>query len=419
MEKGKKGSSFYYILIVLMGTVMMFVGTQSSAGFSIVVNGLKESIGLSGTASSALFAVKNVAAFVVVFFANKYYEKLGLRLGVSLAFVYGIIAMVIFYFAGTNIVMVYIGAVVLGAMYALTMILPMALLMRRWFNKSRALAMAVCSAGTGLSTFILSPIIQRRISESGIRGAFTFLIIIFAIACAVFLIFTRNDPSEVGLEPYGGEDYVETAKNSKVEKVVVTESVGKAILLFTICAGIIGSIAAPAQQHFVLQFNALGYDSALVAAAYSLLGLALLIAKPTLGVLSTKIHFGVLSCFFITLYIVSYILSFLAGSMPMIAWLPYVTFIIYGCAGPITTLGYTNWIADFSTKEDYPKKVKNAQFAYQGCEIIGALLPGVIFDITGQYSLWYALAAVLTFIVLLVVARMYMSRSKLVKQQNA
>lgn len=92
--------------------------------------------------------------------------------------------------------------------------------------------------------------------------------------------------------------------------------------------------------------------------------------------------------------------------------------VIYGIAGPICSLGYTNWVADFSTLEDYSKKVKNAQLSYQGCEIIGSLVPGVIFDITGSYGGYYIIAAVLTVIVALCVIRFYSARSKMVAAEG-
>ena len=48
METAKSKKSYYYILTVLLGTFMMFLGTQSSAGFSIVVNALKSTYNLTG-----------------------------------------------------------------------------------------------------------------------------------------------------------------------------------------------------------------------------------------------------------------------------------------------------------------------------------------------------------------------------------
>ena len=409
MENTRK-RSYYYVLTVFLGTFMMFLGTQSSAGFSIVVNSLKSTYNLTGTASSFIFTAKNICAFIFVMFANKYYEKLGLRLGIALSYVYGIIGLLILRISNGNLVLIYLAAVFIGAMYAFCMILPMALLIRTWFNKSRALCMAICSAGTGLSTYLLSPMLQRRIAAEGMNGAYNTLMIFFAVGAVVMYLFLRSKPEDVGLEIYGGEDYVEASKKG-IKKVALTQTNKAAVTIFIVCAGLMGFAAPPAQQHLVLHFNAAGFDSMFVAKCYSYVGLALLISKPLLGVLSTKIRFGVLSVIYLALYIVSFLIAALCVSA---SWAPMVACVVYGIAGPICSLGYTNWVADFSTKDDYSKKVKNAQLSYQGCEIIGSLIPGVIFDITGSYGGFYIISAVLVAVIIVAVVRFYAARGKMV-----
>lgn len=409
MENTRK-RSYYYVLTVFLGTFMMFLGTQSSAGFSIIVNSLKSTYNLTGTASSFIFTAKNICAFIFVMFANKYYEKLGLRLGIALSYVYGIIGLLILRISNGSLVLIYLAAVFIGAMYAFCMILPMALLIRTWFNKSRALCMAICSAGTGLSTYLLSPMLQRRIAAEGMNGAYNTLMIFFAVGAVVMYLFLRSKPEDVGLEIYGGEDYVEAGKKG-IKKVALTQTNKAAVTIFIVCAGLMGFAAPPAQQHLVLHFNAAGFDSMFVAKCYSYVGLALLISKPLLGVLSTKIRFGVLSVIYLTLYIVSFLIAALCVSA---SWAPMVACVVYGIAGPICSLGYTNWVADFSTKDDYSKKVKNAQLSYQGCEIVGSLIPGVIFDITGSYGGFYIISAVLVAVIIVAVVRFYAARGKMV-----
>lgn len=409
MENTRK-RSYYYVLTVFLGTFMMFLGTQSSAGFSIIVNSLKSTYNLTGTASSFIFTAKNICAFIFVMFANKYYEKLGLRVGIALSYVYGIIGLLILRISNGNLVLIYLAAVFIGAMYAFCMILPMALLIRTWFNKNRALCMAICSAGTGLSTYLLSPLLQKRIAAEGMNGAYNTLMIFFAAGAIVMFLLLRSKPSDVGLEIYGGEDYVDAGKKG-IKKAALTQTNKTAVVAFIVCAGLMGFAAPPAQQHLVLHFNAVGFDSMFVAKCYAYVGLALLISKPLLGVLSTKVPFGLLSVIYIVLYIVSFLMAALLAN---VSWVPMAACIIYGIAGPICSLGYTNWVADFSTKEDYSKKVKNAQLAYQGCEIVGSLIPGVIFDITGSYGGFYIISTVFMVIIIAAVVRFYAARGKMV-----
>lgn len=408
MEKRK---TYYYLVIVLMTFLMMFVGTQSSSGFSIMVNAVKESAGLSGSASSLIFTVKNISAFVFVFFADKYYQKLGLRLGVSLAFIYGLVAMLICMVAGSNVVLYYVGGIFLGAAYAFSMMLPMALIIRAWFNKSRALAMSICSAGTGVSGFVMSPIMQALVNSYGVSSAFLFLAATFGIVAVLFFLFVRNSPDEVGLEPYGGAAYVEASSKGK-KAAGVPQGAEKFVIGFVAAAFFMGLVSPPSQQHFVMHFTNLGYDSMLVASAYSVCGLTLVFSKLGFGVLSQKMPFGTLSVIFLLCYLVALVLSFAIGGMGVAGALPFAICIIWGIAGAVCTLGYTNWIADFTDKDAYAGKVKNAQTAYQGAEIIGSFIPGVVMDMTGHYTLWYGFGAIAMVIIILIVIRAYSWRKR-------
>ena len=141
--------------------------------------------------------------------------------------------------------LIYLAAVFIGAMYAFCMILPMALLIRTWFNKNRALCMAICSAGTGLSTYLLSPLLQKRIAAEGMNGAYNTLMIFFAAGAIVMFLLLRSKPSDVGLEIYGGEDYVDAGKKG-IKKAALTQTNKTAVVAFIVCAGLMGFAAPPA-----------------------------------------------------------------------------------------------------------------------------------------------------------------------------
>ena len=410
---GSGSKKYYYAIMVFATFLMMFVGTQTSASFSIMVNAVKESAGFSGTESSMIFTVRNISAMIFVFFGNKYFEKLGSRLAVTSAFGFGIIAMVIMMFAGTNIMMYYAGAVVLGAAYAYTMMLPMALVIRKWFNKSRALAMSLASAGTGLSGFVMSPILQSTVNNQGVDVAFRLMAIVFAVVGIVYFLIARTNPEDVGLEPYGGYDYVEESKGKdSKEKPVVASTNTKAVIGFIAAALLMGMMSPVSQSHFVMHFTNLGYDSMLVATAYGVVGLTLLISKLGFGALSKFLPFHVQSVLFLLCYTVSLALTFFTASMGVVSWAPFAICIIFGVAGAVCSLGYPNWIADFSTRDDYPAKAKNAQFAYQLGEIIAVSIPGMICDATGSYTAWYGIATFFSIIVIAIVLRFYLGRKK-------
>lgn len=412
IAKKTGGKQYYYVIMIVVTFLMMFVGTQTSASFSIMVNAVKDSAGFSGTQSSSIFTVRNIAALICVFFGNKYFEKLTSRWAVTSAFGFGVIAMIIMMFAGSNIWIYYIGAVILGAAYAYTMMLPMALVIRKWFNKSRALAMSLCSAGTGLSGFIMSPILQSTVNEQGVGAAFRLMAIVFAVVGIVYAIFARSNPEDVGLEPYGGYDYVDP-KAGATQKKGAMKTNEKAVMGFIVCAFLFGMMSPVSQSHFVMHFNNLGYDSMLVATAYGVVGLCLLFSKIGFGVLSKVMKFHVQSVIFALLYTVSLGLTFFTGMAGIVAdWVPFTICVIFGIAGALCSLGYPNWIADFTTRDDYPARAKNAQFGYQLGEIVAVSVPGIIADATGHYTMWFGIAACFSIVIIAIVLRFYLGRDK-------
>lgn len=398
-----KSNSMWHWITAFMVLLMMFTCTLSSSGFSVMVNAVKVHMGLDGTQSSLIFSIKNLSALCFIFLADKYYKKVGLRFGVFGGFLLGAIAMTTFMLAGKNLMMVYAAAVILGATYAFCMLLPMALIIQAWFKKSRAFAMSIGSAGTGINAMIVTPYLQSVINHEGPAAAFKLLIMIFLVVGVIFVIFTRSKPEDRGLEPYGGYDYAVSA-SKKGSGILIDKKWTK---WFIVCAGILGFVAGPTQQYFILHFNQLGYNSMLVAKAYGIIGVMLIIFKLSFGTLSTKFNFGMVSCSFLAFYIVSCV--FAAGSQFIVSpVMVYGACACLGVAGAVTSLGYPNWIAD-TNPEDYTKCAKNATSAYQGVEVLGSFVPGLILDLTGHYSGFYMLNAFLYLTVLVIVFTAYKS----------
>ena len=164
------------------------------------------------------------------------------------------------------------------------------------------------------------------------------------------------------------------------------------------------------QQHFILHFNQLGYDSVMVASAYGIIGIMLIIFKLGFGTLSTKFNFGTISCVFLGFYVVSCICA--AGSQFITSpALVYGACATLGVAGAVTSLGYPNWVAD-THPENYAKTAKNAQASYQGLEVLGSLMPGVLLDLTGHYTAAYILNGVIFALVAVIVFIAYSSTRK-------
>ena len=73
----------------------------------------------------------------------------------------------------------------------------------RWFVARRGLALGILGSASSTGQLIFLPFFMWMIANSGWRIGSTTLIIFAIILLPLLFLFMRNDPAEVGLEPYG------------------------------------------------------------------------------------------------------------------------------------------------------------------------------------------------------------------------
>lgn len=82
----------------------------------------------------------------------------------------------------------------------------------RWFVAHRGLALGILGSASSTGQLIFLPLFMWLIATSGWRFGSSALIIIAIILLPLLFLFMRDDPAEVGLEPYGAGDPNATAK---------------------------------------------------------------------------------------------------------------------------------------------------------------------------------------------------------------
>jgi MFS family permease len=76
----------------------------------------------------------------------------------------------------------------------------------RWFVARRGLALGILGSASSTGQIIFLPLFMAAITYAGWRMGSMALIIVAMILVPVIYLFMRDDPSEVGLEPYGAGD---------------------------------------------------------------------------------------------------------------------------------------------------------------------------------------------------------------------
>ena len=129
--------------------------------------------GFTNTQTSMITTACSVTFLLCMFVANAYYEKLGYRVGLTLAVLLGAGSFVLFAEAKT-LWSYYLAGMLAGVSYGLGAMLPASILMLRWFSSHRGTAIGICAAGTGVSAVVFSLILSALIERFSLRVCFYF-----------------------------------------------------------------------------------------------------------------------------------------------------------------------------------------------------------------------------------------------------
>ena len=76
----------------------------------------------------------------------------------------------------------------------------------RWFVARRGLALGILGSANSTGQIIFLPLFMAMITYAGWRMGSMALIVVAIVLLPLIFLFMRDDPSEIGLEPYGADD---------------------------------------------------------------------------------------------------------------------------------------------------------------------------------------------------------------------
>lgn len=404
-----KKQKLYYGWVVAVCCMLSVCGSSLlSTGMSTNLNAMRQCLGLSHTQTAMILTVRSISAFVAAMFSVQYFDHLGIKRGMTLAMLIGAISFLIFVFAGSNMFFNYTGAALAGICYSYGMMMPVSMLLKNWFNKSRGTALSIASCGTGLVSIVFAPLIQTIVDKNGIRAAFLMQAATVLFIMFIVLVFIAERPEDKGMCPYGGSDYV-TEQNKEREHFTKSLSVRWYYGLIFATA-LIGMSASPCSANYTNNLVTAGLDSMEAARALSFYGVVLILSKMILGRLIDKAGTKLTTVIFGVLCTAGMFMLVLVNRYPTVPFM-YLSMIMIGIGVPIQTLGYPNWVAELDS-EHYNHTLEKCQMGYQlGC-VAGSPIPGILADITGNYGAAYFMFTLCTVIAVIIVSGAFISQEK-------
>ena len=331
--------------------------------------------GFTNAQSSLIVTVRSLTSFAAMLVCGRYYRKLSLRTGMGLAG--ALVAGAFLLFGAAKSFWAYcLAGAVAGLGYGFGTMIPVSIVMERWFIEKRTLAVGLCSAVTGLSTLGIPSVLTRSIESRGLAATFYTEGCVIAVLVFLSFLLVRSRPAEMGLEPYGSWDSIDHRSFETHDRALRKQD-WLLLLPMLLCTGAFTSVG---YSHLTVLARGEGFSAETIAVAVTVSGVTLMVGKFLFGWLAEKV--GTYAADWISggLLIGGLMLCCCTGGRP---WLLYAAMIVYGLGLPLGTVGMTAWANDLASPEQYDRTIQRFQTGYAAGGLIFSSLPGILADRSG------------------------------------
>ena len=394
----------HYAWFVCLGCAMILFCTSGLAinAFTVYQPYILKLNGFTNAQTSSIITVRSLFAFLSMFLTGFYYQRLSYRAGLAGSGMMMAFAFLLFGLAKSYAAYC-IAAATAGLAYGVGTMIPITILLERWFVQKRTLAIGICSASTGLSTLGIPSLITALIEKTSLRTAFVSEAGLIALLAAGSFLLLRSDPSQKQLEPYGqaGTAGATGKKDASSERFLP----GKTWVLLVPMLLFLGAVTSTGYSHLSVLANGEGFPPQTVALAITVSGLALTGGKLLYGALTERI--GIRCCnwlFGILMILGLVLLCTCTGSTALLM----AGMLLYGCGLAFTTVGMTAWALDLSAPEQQERTVRYFQIGHSGGGLLFSSLPGILADrFGGSYVPAYLFFIFCALFVLLTIQGIY------------
>lgn len=391
----------HYAWAICAGCTLLLLvsGGLAVNAFSVAQPYILAQNGFTNTQTSMITTVRAAAYLGCMALMPRFYGRLGYRWGTAAAALFGVLAFVLFG-AAKQLWTYYLAGLVAGLSYGFGSMVPVSILITRWFREKHGLALGICAAGTGLAAVLFSPLMTALIEK--------YLAVCFYVMAGVSLLLTllvfllvRESPEGCGKTAYGA---AVQAENTEAASGGAELSCGRWTALFvSMC--FLGAIASPGFTHMMILFTTDGIPESTAALCVSIFGLALMLGKCVYGEACDLLGAKRANWIFGAILSAGLILCTLSGlaSRP----LALTAAVLYGFGVPMSTVGLSVWAEAFSGAKRYDEVIRLFQTGYGLGALVFSFMPGLFADACGSYAPSYLVFLAFGVFSLLVVQSTY------------
>ena len=295
----------------------------------------------------------------------------------------------------------YLAGLVAGLSYGFGSMVPVSILITRWFREKHGLALGICAAGTGLAAVLFSPLMTALIEKYSLAVCFYVMAGVSLLLTLLVFLLVRESPEGCGKTAYGA---AVQAENTEAASGGAELSCGRWTALFvSMC--FLGAIASPGFTHMMILFTTDGIPESTAALCVSIFGLALMLGKCVYGEACDLLGAKRANWIFGAILSAGLILCTLSGlaSRP----LALTAAVLYGFGVPMSTVGLPVWAEAFSGAKRYDEVIRLFQTGYGLGALVFSFMPGLFADACGSYAPSYLVFLAFGVFSLLVVQSTY------------
>jgi len=364
----------HYGWAVCAGCALLLFCTSGLAvnAFTIYQPYILTQNGFTNAQSSLIVTVRSLFGFAAMLLTGVYYRELSLRAGMGLAGC--LIAAGFFIFSAAKSYAAYLlGAAAVGLGYGFGTMIPVSIVMERWFIEKRTMAVGLCSAVTGLSTLGIPSLLTWMIERYGLAASFRIEGAAIAVLILMSFLLIRSRPQDVGMQPYGSWDRVEH-RGFENHGRSLTRKNWLLLIPMLLCAGAFTSVG---YSHITVLAQGEGVPAHTIALAVTISGVTLMVSKFVYGLIEEKLSAYRTNRIFGALLTAGLVLCCVFDGRPALL---YLAMIVYGLGLPLGTVALTAWAGDLSSPEKYDETIRRFQVGYSAGGLVFSTLPGVLAD---------------------------------------
>ncbi len=355
--------------------------------------------GFTNTQSSLILTVRSLFTLVGMLANGLFYKRIPYRTGILAADILVASGFVLFgclrSFAGCLF-----SAAVLGTGYALGGMIPVAVVIDRWFHEKKRLAFGFCLGITGCSTLGIPILITRSIETNGLPATFRMEAVFVLLLGAAAWLLIRSCPEDVGSLPYGTPV---SGKGDAVRTDGVMDRKGWLVMVPTVLLS--GIVATTAFSHFTVLAVGAGYSTHTAAIGMTVVGVVMIFAKIFYGWYADREGgFNANRLCGILLIAGLVMCCFVNGRN----WFLYASLALYGLGLPLASVGISVWASDLSSSVQYESTVRWFNAINMAGNLLFAPVPGILADrFGGSYRLSYVIFSIFAVVLLAGVQSVY------------